>query len=75
MVSKKMLVSTVLMLTAPVATSCLAADGDLDPDFGTGGRMGAVAISADGKTAAVGGIYFAGAAGAASGAVRLYSLQ
>jgi uncharacterized delta-60 repeat protein len=37
MVSKKMLVSTVLMLTAPVATSCLAADGDLDPDFGTGG--------------------------------------
>lgn len=45
------------------------------PDFGTGGRMGAVAISADGRTAAAGEVYFRGAAGAASGVVRLYGLQ
>jgi hypothetical protein len=45
------------------------------PDYGTGGRMGGVAISGDGKTVAAGEIYFAGAAGAASGAVRLYGIQ
>jgi uncharacterized delta-60 repeat protein len=37
MVSKKMLVPAVLMLAVPFATACLAADGDLDPEFGTGG--------------------------------------
>jgi hypothetical protein len=45
-----------------------------EPNFGTGGRMGDVAISADGKIAAVGEVYFAGTAGSASGAVRLYAL-
>jgi WD40 repeat protein len=44
------------------------------PDFGTGGRMGAVSISADGGTVAIGEIYFAGTAGNASGIVRLYDL-
>jgi uncharacterized delta-60 repeat protein len=37
MVSKKMLVTTALMLTVPVAAPCLAADGDLDPTFGDAG--------------------------------------
>jgi hypothetical protein len=45
------------------------------PDFGTGGRMGGVSISGDGKTAGVGEVYFAGTAGNSSGAVRLYGLQ
>ena len=45
------------------------------PDFGTGGRMGGVAISPDGKTGAAGEVFFAGTAGASSGAVRLYGLQ
>lgn len=44
------------------------------PDFGTGGRMGGAAISPDGTTVALGETYFRGAAGAASGAVRLYAL-
>lgn len=43
-------------------------------DFGTGGRMGAVALSADARTAAMGLAQFAGAAGAATGVVRLYGL-
>lgn len=44
------------------------------PDFGTGGRMGGAAISPDGKTLALGEVYFRGVAGAASGAVRVYAL-
>lgn len=44
------------------------------PDFGPGGRLGKVAISADGSTAAVGEVYFAGTAGSATGVVRLYQL-
>ena len=40
------------------------------PDFGTGGRMGGVAISADGHTVAVGEVYYQ----SATGAVRLYSV-
>ncbi len=43
-------------------------------NFGTGGRMGGVAISADGKVIAIGEVYFPGAAGSASGAVRTYAL-
>ena len=45
------------------------------PDFGMGGRLGAVSISADGNTVAIGEVYFAGKAGSASGIVRLYDLR
>ncbi len=44
------------------------------PDFGTGGRMGGAAISADGTTVALGETYFRGVAGSATGAVRVYTL-
>jgi len=44
------------------------------PSFGTGGRIGGSAISPDGRTGAYGNVFFAGAAGNASGVVRLYPL-
>jgi uncharacterized delta-60 repeat protein len=37
MLSPKSIVSSALLLTTLIAAPCFAADGDLDPDFGTGG--------------------------------------